>query len=172
MFLLFLVYFNLLDIDQNVDSVKIKISSYIPLTVEKVKIWGLGYDGKVVFEDGNIIMTTNNLKSYDKMVFLGRFENNMFNTTNNINKSFDDIYDEALELKKYDFNLFFDFIKIYGEFFLFIIIGFFCILFMLPRGFNKSKDIVKYEYSKTLPNIMLIIIVIFLVIKIFYLFII
>ena len=91
------IYFSLLDIDQNVEKVNIKISSYMPLTVDVVKIWGLGYTGEIVFQDGSVVITDDNFNSYDRIVFLARFENNYFTISNNIDKSFDNIYDEAFD---------------------------------------------------------------------------
>lgn len=92
------IYFKFINFDQNIGNVKIKIHSNTPLTLDNAKIWGFGYEGTDVFEDGNIIMDSNGtLDSYNYMTLLVRFESNIFKTDNKSDRLFDDVYDEAFE---------------------------------------------------------------------------
>lgn len=145
------IYFNLLDLDQSVGNVKIKISSYIPLNLENSKIWGFGYDGNIVFQDNSIIMDSGFLNSSEYMVLLVRFENDLFNTTNVVNKTFDDVYEEAFSDDKLmdDINnQFFEFIYLILMIFSFPII---VLMFMSRRTKVKYKE--KYEGGKILKCI-------------------
>ncbi len=90
------IYFKFINFDQDIGSVKIKVHSNTPLTLDNSKIWAFGYEGTDVFEDGSIVMDSNGtLDSYEYMTLLVRFENNIFKTDNMSEDSFDDIYDEA-----------------------------------------------------------------------------
>lgn len=91
------IYFNLINLEQPVDDVKITVHSNETFSLENSKIWGFGNNGKTIFENGNIILKDNNLSSSEYMVLLVRFEENLFNIENKSNLSFDDIYDEAME---------------------------------------------------------------------------
>jgi len=92
------IYFKLLNLDQSVDNVNIEVRSYIPLTIDNSKIWGFGYTGEVNFIDNGIVMTVGELSSYEYVTLMVRFETDIFNTSSYINKSFDDIYEEAFGL--------------------------------------------------------------------------
>lgn len=90
------IYINLINMEQNIGKANIKIHSDIPFSIEEnVKIWGFGYVGTDIVEDGSIIMNAENLSSTDYMTLLVRFESDLFKTTNESNRSFDDIYNDA-----------------------------------------------------------------------------
>lgn len=90
------IYFKFINFDQDIGSVKIKVHSNTPLTLDNSKIWAFGYEGTDVFEDGSIVMDSNGpLDSSSYMTLLVRFESNIFKTDNLSDKSFDDIHDEA-----------------------------------------------------------------------------
>lgn len=92
------IYFNFLDLDLFVDNAKITIHSDFPFSLENSRIWAFGTKGKINFIDGSIVFyTTKALYKSDYMVVMVRFQSNIFNTTNNINKSFDQIYEEAMK---------------------------------------------------------------------------
>ena len=91
------IYFNFINLDQNIANAKISIHSEHPFLLENSRIWGFGNDGTINFVDGNIVLESGGkLSSSQYMVALVRFESNLFNTTNISDKSFDDIYDSAM----------------------------------------------------------------------------
>lgn len=92
------IYFKLLKLDQRVDNVNIKVRSYLPLTLDNSRIWGFGYTGEVNFLDNNIVMSVGELLSTEYVTLMVRFETDLFKTTSYINKSFDNIYEEAFEI--------------------------------------------------------------------------
>ncbi len=90
------IYFNFLNLDQSIGKAKITIHSDVSFSLENSKIWGFGYFGKDVFENGTIIFESDgHLSSNQYIVGLIRFESNLFNTNNRIDSSFDDIYNSA-----------------------------------------------------------------------------
>lgn len=92
------IYFDFINFDFSVDDVIIKIHSDIPFSLDNSRIWGFGYEGRDVFEDGNIMMYSDGtLYSSDYMTILVRFESNLFNTQSKSDRSFDEIHDEAFE---------------------------------------------------------------------------
>lgn len=92
------IYFNFLNMDFVVYNAKITIHSDFPFSLENSRIWAFGTEGEINFIDGNIVFyTTNVLSKSDYMVVMARFQSNIFNTTNNINESFDQVYDDAMK---------------------------------------------------------------------------
>ena len=92
------IYFNFLNMDFVVYNAKITIHSDFPFSLENSRIWAFGKEGEINFIDGNIVFyTTNVLSKSDYMVVMARFQSNIFNTTNNINESFDQVYDDAMK---------------------------------------------------------------------------
>lgn len=100
------IYFNLLNLNQKTtEVVDIKIRANTKFSLDNSKIWGFGYDGQIIFENGNIVLKTNKgLSKNDYMVALVRFEHNLFNTSSKVEKSFDEIYDEAVKDSDYNKN--------------------------------------------------------------------
>lgn len=92
------IYFKLLKLDQSVDNVNVKIRSYIPFNIDNSKIWGFGYTGEINFINNEIVMNVNELSSYEYVTLMVRFETDLFNTSSYVNKSFDNIYEEAFGL--------------------------------------------------------------------------
>jgi len=138
------IYFKLLKLDQNVDNVNIKVRSYIPLNIDNSKIWGFGYTGEVNFLDNAIVMNVGELSSYEYVTLMVRFETDIFNTTSYVNKSFDNIYEEAFGLNNDDNN--FDYFSDYIDkqerrknifmfvYFLVIFSGIFIPLYLMARN--------------------------------------
>jgi uncharacterized membrane protein YgcG len=92
------IYFNFIKLDQEVGHVTIKIHSDIPFSLDNSRIWAFGNDGTISFEDGSIVLDSGGiLKKSQYMVALVRFESKLFTTDNTSDKSFDDIYDSAME---------------------------------------------------------------------------
>lgn len=90
------IYFNFLNLDQPINSAKITIHSDIPFSLDNAKIWAFGYEGTDIFNNGSIILESEKeLSASQYIVGLIRFENNLFNTSNQSSNSFDDIYDSA-----------------------------------------------------------------------------
>lgn len=122
------IYYSFLQMDMRVNDVKIVIHSDIPFSLNNTRIWGLGYSGEIVFDNGNIILTTSGvLNPANRMVALVRFNDNIFKTSLTIGKSFDDIYDEAFsDVKKQSSNVMSDATAIT------LVIIFFGLLVFLP----------------------------------------
>ena len=92
------IYFNFLNMDLLIYNAKITIHSDFPFSLENSRIWAFGTEGEINFIDGNIVFSATNLMpGSDYMVVMTRFQSNIFNTTNNINESFDQIYDDAMK---------------------------------------------------------------------------
>lgn len=90
------IYFNLLNLEQPVGSAKITIHSDIPFSLENAKIWGFGYKGFNVFEDGSIVLDSNGLLAQNQyMVSLIRFESNLFHVIKPVDHTFDSVYISA-----------------------------------------------------------------------------
>jgi len=91
------IYFNFINLDQNVGNAKITIHSDMDFSLENARIWAFGNNGTINFEEGKIVLNSNGyLSSSQYMVALVRFESNLFNINNISNKSFDDVYDSAM----------------------------------------------------------------------------
>lgn len=90
-------YFKLLNFNMETEKFEIKIHSYIPLDLSNSRIWAFGYVGTDIFEDGNIVLT-NDLTLYNGnyVTLLASFQDDLFNTSNVVNKSFDEDFDEAM----------------------------------------------------------------------------
>lgn len=89
--------FKFLNLDQNVSNVKISIRSKYSFSLDNARIWAFGNNGKINFDDGKIVFESNGkLLSSQHVTILVRFENNIFNTINISNNSFDDVYDAAM----------------------------------------------------------------------------
>lgn len=157
------IYFNLLNINQDVDKVSISISSYNGLSIDNSKIWGLGYDGTINFIDGKVVIDTSYLPSNKYVVLLVRFEDKYFNSSNYSDKSFDDVYDEAFYVPTYDTNYDYDYSSGNSFFEVFKVICmtiFFGVIVLINlfglRIFdfrNKDKIRYKFEDGKKLPKI-------------------
>ena len=93
------IYFNMLDLDQEVGNVTIKIYSDILFSLDNSRIWSFGNKGSISFNNnGAILMKSDGrLKDNQYMTLLVRFEENIFNLNNASSKSFDLIYDEAMK---------------------------------------------------------------------------
>ena len=90
------IYFDFLNLNQNVGSAKIIIHSDIPFSLENARIWAFGNSGSINFENGSIVLESGGLLSASQyMVALIRFESNLFNVTTKVNASFDSVYDSA-----------------------------------------------------------------------------
>ena len=94
------IYYSFLQMNMQVDNAIITIHSDIPFSLNNTRIWGLGYNGDIYFNNGSIVLTTKNgLYSSDRMVALIRFNEKIFDTNITVSKTFDNIYDEAFSNK-------------------------------------------------------------------------
>ncbi len=90
------IYFNFLNLNQKVGYASIVIHSHFPISIDNTRIWSFGNNGTINFQDDKIVMETGGLlQSNQYIVIMARFNENYFDTSNNSNKSFDDIYNEA-----------------------------------------------------------------------------
>lgn len=92
------IYTNFLDLDLSVSKVTITIRSDIKFSLENSRIWAFGNSGTINFVDGKIVLDSGgSLSKKQYMVGLVRFNSNIFNTTNKVNKSFDEDYNSAMK---------------------------------------------------------------------------
>lgn len=92
------IYFNFLNLNQKVNDVKIAITSYVPFSLDNARIWAFGFDGSIRFSDGKIIIKSSGPVTSDEYVVgLVRFQEDLFETSIYMKKSFDDVYDSAME---------------------------------------------------------------------------
>lgn len=90
------IYFNLLNLDQDVGKVDILIKSDIPFSLDNARIWSFGFLGTIDFVDGAIKISSDiPVTRSHYVVALVRFESNLFETSVNVSRSFDDEYDSA-----------------------------------------------------------------------------
>ena len=90
------------DMDLAPQHVKVTLSSNHEFSSENSAIWGFGYVGTVVFEDGKVVMESNEeLDSQSKVQLVMRIDNGTFQTTCNIDESFEDIITDAKEGSDY-----------------------------------------------------------------------
>jgi uncharacterized membrane protein YgcG len=89
--------------EQSPRSVVITVSSdYGAFNIETAKIWAFGYKGRIVFQDGHIVMDSQGmLLSSQYMVLLVKFERDFFETGSHIPESFDDILQKATKGSDY-----------------------------------------------------------------------
>lgn len=90
------IYINFLKLDNDVGNVRINIHSDTKFFEDNAKIWAFGNNGTIHFVDGNIVLESGGrLTKSQYIVGLIKLESNLFNTKSKINKSFDDVYNEA-----------------------------------------------------------------------------
>ncbi|MBR1417224.1 MAG: DUF2207 domain-containing protein [Bacilli bacterium] len=146
------------DMDPKPDDVYIKIHADERFS-DQLDVWGYGNKGGTAYVyDGYIEMgpPKNGLKSSDYMTVLVKFPENYFNTTNKINKSWDEVFNGAedgadkYDVKKEEFwDKFFSTIFIIFEILLFVGIPIIIAMFA-KNGTNKIKNKV-YPKKDVLP---------------------
>lgn len=154
------IYFNFLDLNQQVNSAKIIIHSDTLFSEDNAQIWAFGYNGTINFNNGNIVLNSEGAISTSQcMVALVKFEDNIFNTTNTSKLSFKNIYDVArYEVEHFEKTVLY-------SIFLLLPLEVFSAIFVLniiivilkeqnsARTMKKSLVSVKYgEYGKKLPR--------------------
>ena len=86
------INFKLLDLDENVGNVIIKIYSDMDFSLNNARIWAFGNNGTINFENEQIVISVKGLTKYQYITALIRFNDNYFQTNNIVSKSFDDEY--------------------------------------------------------------------------------
>ncbi|MEI3612729.1 DUF2207 family protein [Pseudogracilibacillus sp. SO30301A] len=115
--------------------VMIEIETESALSEETESIWGFGFNGEIDFLDGKIVATNDYpLDEKDYVTILVKFADGMFTTGDHLDKSFDEIQEEALKGSDYGkenrplFN--FNFIKI--TFFILFVLSIYFLNFYRP----------------------------------------
>lgn len=93
-----MVFWQFVNPDTNIppENVKVTILSDNEFSEENEKIWGFGFDGDVVFQDGKVVATSNrSLSSNDNVTLLIKLPDGMFTTNKVRNNSFQEIQDQA-----------------------------------------------------------------------------
>lgn len=146
--------FNLLDLGQVVKNANIRIYSDTLFSLDNSRIWAFGNDGNISFKDGAIVMTSDGkLKKNQYMTLLVRFEEDIFTLNNQSNKSFDEVYDEAIEgisffdkvddsrEDNYDYNYDVVFIKN-------IILVIFFLIFLMVLAMNRKNKVLFSKHKQ------------------------
>ena len=82
--------------------VTVEIETDKDFNEEEEKIWAFGFSGNIDFDDGKIIANSNQaLDDKDYVTVLVKLEDNLFQTKDNINKSFEEVKKEALKGSDY-----------------------------------------------------------------------
>src|SRR5699024_12061930 len=69
---------------------------------EEEKIWAFGFSGNIDFDDGKIIANSNQaLDDKDYVTVLVKLEDNLFQTKDNINKSYEEVKKKDLKGSDY-----------------------------------------------------------------------
>ncbi len=100
-----MVFWQFVNPDTNIppENVKVTIMSENEFTEENEKIWGFGFAGDVIFQDGKVVATSNRaLSSNDNVTLLIKLPDGMFTTNKVRNNSFQEIQDKALIGSDYD----------------------------------------------------------------------
>lgn len=144
------IYFNFLNLNQEVSNAKITIYSDYDFSLDNARIWAFGYTGTINFVDGKIVLDSEGLLSSSQyMVGLVRFESNLFNTTNTSTQSFDDIYDSAMSTVEDDSISSWDIFKALLPFFIPYLIFIFFVIFLcrifIKKNHNNSIDNIEYR---------------------------
>lgn len=158
------IYFNFLDLDQPVGNAKITIHSNYNFSLENSKIWMIGNNGNINFENNSIVLNSNGiLSSSQYMIGLIKFENNLFTTKKYSSNSFADVYNSIIRpvsqnkvQERSGNNNYFDY------FYLLIVVCFAALIRFLKK--NKkindenegscceyTKEISKIEYYSDIP---------------------
>lgn len=83
--------------------VRITLSSPNELSEENSQIWGFGYEGNVVFDNGKVVMeATSPVRKHGKMILLMRIDNGTFMNAYKHDEDFKDIYNQAVKESEYD----------------------------------------------------------------------
>lgn len=87
--------------------VKITLSSPYSFHKSNAKIWGFGFYGSVLFENGNVVMeTTESVPEGAKMQLLMQIKNHTFKNAHKNNSYFEDILDDAIDDSDYEDDLY------------------------------------------------------------------
>ncbi len=143
-----MIYWRLVnqEMEPSPNKVRIEISGMTPFS-DNLPVWGYGYKGYAYVKDGKIHMETENgLSSSQYMVLLAEFEPNTFNTTNQLEGTFNDWLEKA-ENDTYQYN-YHSTIDIIGEILPVIIMGlvWLGVIIGIYRSF-KSSDKVPGNYD-------------------------
>lgn len=89
------------------EHVKITVSSPYQFNEDNAKIWGFGFYGSVLFENGNVVMeTTESVPEGAKMQLLMQIENDTFKNAHKNSDYFKDILDDAIDDSDYEDDLY------------------------------------------------------------------
>lgn len=85
------------------EKVVVEIETEEELNEETEKIWAFGFSGEVEFLDGKVIATSDSpLTQSDYVTILVHFPEGMFSTDDQLNKSFEDVKEEAFKDSDYE----------------------------------------------------------------------
>src|SRR5699024_2171437 len=84
------------------ERVTVEIETDKKLNDSDEKIWAFGFEGDIQFADGKVIAKSEKpLKKKDYVTVLIKFSKNRFGTTDLLNKSFDEVQEEAFKGSDY-----------------------------------------------------------------------
>ncbi len=84
-------------------TVRIRLADGTPITDEIADIWGFGFEGEVLFEDGEIIAQTNTpIQPQNHVTILLSFDKGVLTPTRQTTESFEEVKAKAFEGSDYD----------------------------------------------------------------------
>lgn len=118
-------------------------------TTDDVGVWAFGFEGFIYIENGLVSATSNSsLGSNDYVTVMCRFPREMFDTTNIVGGSFDEMLDRALEGSDYDQeNRDTGDIFVIGMVVLFIVV-FIVLLVYMSRVAKKNSRVTTFEEAR------------------------
>lgn len=89
-------YAFLSDMDLPPQKVYVKVSSFTDLNDEMSDIYAFGFEGNVIFQDGNVVIESSHaLSSYSKVQLLMRIDNGTFTNAHETDEDYNDILEDA-----------------------------------------------------------------------------
>lgn len=81
------------------EKVSVRVSAEgVPLSTANCRVWGFGFEGESALEDGcAVFRSTERFRYESSVIVLLRFDKGIFSSSNTLDKSFDDLLDEAFE---------------------------------------------------------------------------
>lgn len=152
-----MIYWKLVNNGMDPAPKKVYIDITAPFSFEDtIPVWGYGYKGYAYIKDGIIHMETeDSLSKSQYMVILAKFEPNTFDTSNDLEGTFDEWLDKAEE-GTFDYDYGDDdlgFIDIVGIIFSFGIISFSIVAIAAVAGGNNGNGIPgKYDFKEKGKN--------------------
>lgn len=141
---------------------RIQLENGTSLSAENARIWGFGFDGEAVFNEGNVIAyTTSKLFSSNSLILMMRLDKNIINPSMKRDVSFDSLHNKAFKGSTYEETLKNESHTSGIDWFLvsFILVFFICIgtgilkvVLAIKRRIDLNKFYKEVNYFRETPN--------------------